>query len=112
MRGYLNPGEKGGSGVFTSPDGKKSVRAFYEYSDRAAYIGNKDRVALPASFDERVIRRLDCRDKNNKKVEPPRWLYGESTLKEDRGDTYGVTFVAGDNVWLLRRVGASEGDGR
>lgn len=112
MGGYLNPGEKLGHGVFTSADGKKSVEAYYEYSDQAAYGGNRDRVPVPGPED-RIIRKLDCRgEKRSDRIEPPEWLYGESTLREDDGETYSVTFLRGENFWSLKRITASEGDGR
>lgn len=107
MGGYLKPGETGGSGVFTSADGKRSVKAFYVYYDHEASVGNRDRVETP-QFDERIVRALDCRGKNNEKIEPPKWLRGETTLEDDRTGKYRVTFVAGDNVWRLHPLPASE----
>lgn len=108
MGGFLKPGQIGGSGVLTSADGKKLVKVFYVYYDHKTSAGNRDRVEMPQS-DERTVRSWDCRGENNEKIEPPpKWVYGESTLKDEKGETYNVTFVAGDNVWRLRRVADSE----
>lgn len=105
MGGYGKTSRGSGSGIFRNLDGSKSIKAFYEYYYSESYIGNRDRVPMPG---ETVIKVMDCRDKDNKKVEPPGWLRSEAMLEAEDGQSYRVTYGP-DGVWHLKPEQGSGG---
>jgi hypothetical protein len=106
MVGYENPSKGIDSGIFRSKDGRKSVRAFYDYFDTETYPGSRGRFA---SLGERSVRELDCRDKDNKKITTPKWLRGDATHQTDDGKSYRVTYTP-DGVWYLSPATDSDGE--
>ena len=106
MVGYDNISRGIDSGIFRSEDGTKSVRAFYDYFDAETYPGSRDRVA---SLGERIVRVMDCRDKDNNRIATPKWLRGDATHQTKDGKSYRVTY-ASDGIWYLSPTPDSDGE--